>query len=740
MAVPPIPRSDHAQMIQRVFQSVKTPHVLLVLWLLFLAGALWWHVQRTQQPPSFDAFSYFQKGQNFWANFHRPKLENPFNLEPTFRPPGTVVMSYPFGFSKDFHGFYFRSVYLPILCLAIATYLAAYRRGAPRFHNWNLALMAMFLASLPTFYHFDAFTPNPSAMYFGLVDNFLGGVAALAAGAIVRSLRNLSLRWIATGASLGGFCLWVKPSGAFVMASLGVGWSLAMLALLAFDAYTDRQCLKRGLWRGLLLFAAIYTVFVLPTVLSHYLGRENFAYGQKAFQVLEFDYGFRGDYRTVLWFINSILGCVLPLSTIALWLLAVLHHKKGGEAGNTTDDRNGLFIFVLVCAAVGIWFWIYATGGTQVRYFIPFGLMAIIGSVPLLRLLEEPPRWTAAALRILWLLPVLNLSLLLLLPHPALEWQARSGMTLHINLPETSQALALKEEVQKNGKNAVVYSFDAATAASAFAGVSGYDAAINPNAPHFTVVFPVDWVRRSSYRLDEILSADYILFAPIRDVARKEQALSRPDVPDFYHQALLFSAWFTDLGNDEGVEVVSETSDRLLRIADPSKLELSLNQLLQRHSWPEPFLEANPKHWWTRKEMLRRLEADQPIIANVRFGELLKVEAVSLHQDGAQTKLLLWWDWLNKPPEKDWRLFIHTLDEQGSILAGQEISLGKRTPLSPQSPIQFNSVDLYPPSNGKVAAKFGMGVYRGEKSGNVLLTADQGVRDWGNSRVIIPAR
>src|SRR5699024_9285785 len=123
---------------------------------------------------------------------------------------------------------YFRSVYFPIIFLLLAAVVAGYRPGMSASERWDLALLAVFLSALPTFYHFDVVSWNPSGIYWGMVDNFLAGVAALAAAALVRSVKNpSSLKWASATGLLAGLCITIKPSGALIMGIVAGGWLMA---------------------------------------------------------------------------------------------------------------------------------------------------------------------------------------------------------------------------------------------------------------------------------------------------------------------------------------------------------------------------------------------------------------------------------------------------------------------------------------------------------------------------------
>jgi hypothetical protein len=335
-----------------------------------------------------------------------------------------------------------------------------------------------------------------------------------------------------------------------------------------------------------------------------------------------------------------------------------------------------------------------------------------------------------------WIVPAINLALLLPQSEPPVKWQVVSGVNLTSRTEETSQALSLQNELRKTGRSATVYS-SMNVAAAAFDGVAGYEAAVNPIGPRFSMIYPIDWRRRSTIRLHELLTSEYILFTPIRDPGRRQQSLSQTLVQDFPQENLLFESWLTQLSQEQGVKFVSETSSRLLQIEDVSKLERSLNELVQQHSWSQRFLDANPKHWWTREELLERLKTDPPALASVRFGDMFTVEAISLHRKTDEIILSLWWVPLQGTVGANWYFFCHALDNRGEVIASEEIKLGERRQLSPRAPNQFNSLTILHPGSGKSIKAIGVGIYQRNKEGTVLLPADKGLREWGNRRVII---
>src|SRR5260370_11755594 len=97
---------------------------ILFAWVVFLGFAIWHDAKKSTMPPTYDALVYFEKGRNVWQHLKHKTFINPLNVDPSYRPPGTVLMSFPFGSHDAFRGFYFCSVYIPILGCAIAAYRA----------------------------------------------------------------------------------------------------------------------------------------------------------------------------------------------------------------------------------------------------------------------------------------------------------------------------------------------------------------------------------------------------------------------------------------------------------------------------------------------------------------------------------------------------------------------------------------------------------------------------------------
>jgi hypothetical protein len=65
-------------------------------------------------------------------------------------------------------------------------------------------------------------------------------------------------------------------------------------------------------------------------------------------------------------------------------------------------------------------------------------------------------------------------------------------------------------------------------------------------------------------------------------------------VPDLNAENSLMQAWFSSLTTADGVDMVSETRIRLLRIADRGRFQQALQRLRAAYDWRAEFRAANP--------------------------------------------------------------------------------------------------------------------------------------------------
>ncbi len=261
------------------------PPLAVAVWVTVIAIGLVIATQAAGEPPVWDAMTYAQKALNFWQAVDAGKPFNAFALPLTVRPPGTVLMSYPFGWSENYHWFYFRSSAIPMGLFIAAVYIAGWSRSLSRAGHWMLAALAIALAGIPILFQFQQNDELKAFYYWGLVDAFLAGLAALATAAAVRSVASRSIGWAVVAALAGAFCFWVKPSGLLAMGLTGAVW-LILVGFAWRQLNTDRRFIFISFASALAIFA---TAFV-KGYFSPYFSLENIAFGVRNLAFFQNEY------------------------------------------------------------------------------------------------------------------------------------------------------------------------------------------------------------------------------------------------------------------------------------------------------------------------------------------------------------------------------------------------------------------------------------------------------------------
>jgi hypothetical protein len=543
-------------------QSTALSVVLIIGWLATIGVAEWFYAVAEPEPPAWDALTYTGKAFYVWDAISHGKFlglfDGPFNT----RPPGTVLMCYPFGFSSAYGPFYFRSVFIPLVLVVCALYIVGYFREMPGPAKWLVAILALAIGGMPILFQFQGNEDIAAAVTWGLVDNFLAGVAAVAIASAHRSVRTLSPWWAIAGSLAAAFCLLIKPAGLLVMALVAPAWMLLIffrvgwsLPRLWREPAFRRLCL---IW--LMGTAVLYGLTIVAAFSSEYLGAMNLVSGAAALAILQQDFAMSLDVNLLLLLLHTSFGYPLVL-LIALGLCASV----------VTQGERGSAAAAALCLTAGIWFWIFATGISQVRYFLPFGVMTFILVVPsLLRMLQSLPTWLRASSAAVLLSPTAAITLLLLISHPPASWQRSLGINLSsaVFRAEDEQALGLLNKLQKEGiRSASVHFLELTSPARSFGAVLSYWNFANPMLSKISVHWPVSWESATTVRLSDIAAADYAVFAPIRNDAQLRAILESRTVSDFGAEKLLVKAWFSTLTSSEGVDAISETSHANLKFA-----------------------------------------------------------------------------------------------------------------------------------------------------------------------------
>jgi hypothetical protein len=567
----------------------RIPELCGVLWLALLAGAIWTHTHFTTQAPIYDSFTYYMKAYNFWEAVRAGRWFNPLNLEPTLRPPGTVLMSYPFGFDPDPRSFYFRSVYFPNCLIFASVLIAAYRKEDDIKARFRTILTAIFFTTITLAYHFEF--GGETFGYWGLVDSFLTGLAALAAACVSRGARIEARMWAwAVAVSLvSATSILVKPSGTLVAAIAGLAWIAFALGELAGYGVSDKErwSLAFRFFCGAALIALTDAAVVAAALSSRYLSRENLAYGRGSVAILKAEFRLPlSQYWPVL---NSGLG-----GAFLLWGgLAAMICTWAFFSHGSVVARHGIALAVSFAAlATGVWFWfVIAGGGTQIRYVVPFFVMGMIWLVPLiLRASQFVPLLLELSMSGVMVAATLNLVLVLLVPAPSQTWQEFAGVNVTANFPPETLASFSRLVAQSSGRAAHVYivSFDDNDAVLTSMVTQKW--LLDHDSQPLLLQRPIDWQRSSAIRVAEIGAADMLLINP-------RQARAFPagqKVNNLSEEQGVFTAWANKLDVSDGISVFfSAPSAKILTVTDRVSFRESLRQLVARYRWDSTFTEAN---------------------------------------------------------------------------------------------------------------------------------------------------
>lgn len=571
-------------------RTVSAPDILVLVWIVIAGAGMALAAAAAMEPPSYDPFSYVVKAFGFWDAVTHGRLFNPFGLGPNVRPPGTILVSYPFGFSPDFRWFYFRTCFIPLLMLTTAVYVAGFARAQTPFARWILAALAVTLGGMPTLYQFQHNDLLQAASFWGLVDNFLGGAAALAMAAVIRSVQVKSWRWALAGALAAALSLMIKPSGLLVMAVVGLAWIILVaadcgwnFARLKSDGAKSQFAVK-----GFKAAAIVYVLTMAAAFLTPYFSRGNIAFGSQVLSVMG---------STILSSLRADAVLLMTRTSFGVAITAVI--VAGFGAAAILRTARGEVLAAALCLIIGLWFWLIETDVALVRYALPFAAMTFVAVVPVLLALAERAHRVNAGLMALGAVaavaPTVVVTVLMLQPNPPLRWQAALGVNLVANYyqAENDQAAALVAKMKAEADlKAPVYVFHTTPALRNFAAGLMYAAFLDPAGPQANLRLPMDWQRSTTFRVSEILTSRYIAFEPVLDDAMRA-ALLEKGAKDFNEEYQLMSAVFTTLTEADGLCPVSETRVRVVEVCAPEPLAAAMARLQQAYAWTPAFRDAN---------------------------------------------------------------------------------------------------------------------------------------------------
>jgi hypothetical protein len=644
--------------------SILIP-LLLCLCLVILSVGVCKHVNRSGQPPLYDAVSYMQKAKAFWDMVASGHWENPLNLAPVTRPPGTVLMSYPFGFSLDYKGFLARSVLLPLLLFVAALYVAAFRPRMSRTEHIDLATVAMILASLPSFYHFEAaegFAPT----YWGLVDNYLAGVGALAFATGYRAVLRGSWLLLSLASVITGLCIMIKPAGVVVAPViitllvilkiandlnrpgrstfavqpaplLITGSTITSLLLVAVvqSHYLSRTAaifvasviaaLVVGLkiinnlnrpvarWFSLQLVPFATTIslgtglLLLVAFKSDYLSNDTFQWGTQAMVVIRRDF----SYALTLQYFNTLLRPAFGLNVVVLWAAATVaaigicvDRIRARELCSASINLLNLALAGAVLV-VGAYCWLMAAGLAEVRYYYPFVFVSLIllANFLLNAIRGRRAPYTRSLLYGSATVLFGGLTLMLYSHRIDASWQQTYGVNLTSFPHREERFLAdlLLQRARTARHDLKVYAMDLGWDFGAIASDGIAAKILRADEPAFGVSFPVDWQRPSTVHLKDMVASDYILFHTVADESKKQSLLTGHETGNLSAEIATIGAWLMEANEESGLKQLTTGTRTLKQVVDRDLFTQSIAKWAKAIDWRDVFKKENA-------DFLRNLE------------------------------------------------------------------------------------------------------------------------------------
>ena len=574
------------------------PAIALLVLLAFLALGIYRKSSATTVPPFFDSLSYYTKSKRVWEQLHQKiSLRRTLNVEPVVRPPGCTLISYPFGFSADYHGFYFRTVFVPIALWVLALWLIARQMIPPGANRWTAACLIGGFASFSMFYHFD-FNPALDATWdfchtWGMQDCILASLGALATALIFLSAKKQSIVLAFAGSVVGAWTLLIKPAGMLVMAL--VFWTWVTETAIRYWPLNrgwknDRDFRRYTIAAGSLLVLVFALVFI-ACIRSKYLSVENWRYMSAAVKVLYTSLPSLFSMNVLNSWVSPALGWHwFVFLALAVFLLCASRLVRLFRGRWKAEDWR--FPAALLGFAGALYWWLFMAG-LQVRYLFPFILIFLTAIFPdLLRITANLRPWSRGLLGAISISPGILVSAVVLVKDCPLQLQHAIGISVTTGGcdDEVQIGNVLLTEARTRQFPAVVYSLAADVSTGIIQGVYETADPDNPERPPDYWYFALDWTRGNLIRRTVILNSHYILFRP---TGNAKALLSSTEVTDWRMEAAIFRAWLEELDEKAGVQIVLRNSICLLRIFDRQKLNAAFETLMAAHQWRELFTKEN---------------------------------------------------------------------------------------------------------------------------------------------------
>ncbi|NDC76696.1 MAG: hypothetical protein EBZ67_02285 [Chitinophagia bacterium] len=347
------------------------PMLVLSAWVSCIGWMIWVKAHQSMYPPLEDPASYIMKAEKSWENASQGFPRNPLNVEMSMRPPGTVLISFPFGYNGDYKAFHFRTVFIPFLiwCWPIGV-------SATISDKWLAVWISMLFGSQPFLLQFE---PSPDSMnIWGMMDQALGATAGFAMAAVARSRQTRSILLLTLGIMFACLSVLIKPAGVVALIFTAAFFFVGEVLVIRNRMREAKSLNWAYQAMGLLLFVILGGGVILLCLKSEYTITDNINF-------------FRGALRYLLilereadkWEMTGRLYTYLGIQGVILLAWTAMLPMRNWIRGKGLAEGLDILMSMLILI-FGYWMLATRIGLSQTRYFSPFAFMSyslVIGSV-----------------------------------------------------------------------------------------------------------------------------------------------------------------------------------------------------------------------------------------------------------------------------------------------------------------------------------------------------------------------
>lgn len=712
-------------------RTTWTALALLIAWLVIAGGLTWQRSRESVIPPVWDQKSYVMKAEAFWLEVNAGKIANPFNVQPSSRPPGTILLTAPTGPLKDYRNFYFRSAFIPVAMMVLAVFLAG--MGITKL-AWPSTLVAISAGSMPMFWQFEIGEIHKTGYSWGLMDTYQAGLSAMAMAGLLVAAVGKSQWWTVPAVIALGLVPLVKPSGFLLAGLISLSW---MVITMRFSGTVNRKRKNRKteiLATGLLILGVLGGLG-LASLRSDYFSTANMEFGKTALAQLRADWMRSDIIKDFIMLFTRSIG--LPLLTWLVLLGGISLHKRDITVTDHDWKQQAQWAALsgIAIMLIGLGLTYQATMFRQTRYFFPVLAISTVLLTPLL--ISWCVRAGAYVCSTVLLVPA---SLLLFLASPRMSIVAYElggyGLFSGFNKQEASATKRWFDQfTRKETESPVLFTTTDGSASAAVEAVfmqrlrergATDEAALN------SIARPFDWEKGGVVRIADIYNADLIVVDnPPKNAAKQismqtnSQSVKTSKKLDYSEEISTWKMWLSASPETGSTSVVLETPRMIaLQIKDRSLLNQSMRKYITSRRWRPEFVIANQPGEFDLAEITPWREEGQLLSMPVTFDNVLRVHGLALSRNSRESpglELSIYSESNIRDSGRNLRqgprtfgLFVHQLDNQGETLTSQVIPLkASRLPGKPITNARGTIILL------AKTAYVGLGIY--EPSANLIL-------------------